>query len=166
RERIEDADLKEAEKNADPGDGKGAARKDAAARKRTYDEARRAIAQRDREGLQTGELGVNLSVRMNNLRNQTRMEQTALRRVAGRNCLEVGGIWIDEGFDAKMKTVTVKAMSDAYFRILQRHPEVKAVFQLGNHLVWVTPNGTALVIDTNDGKDKLTDSEIDALFAE
>jgi hypothetical protein len=31
--------------------------------------------------------------------------------------------------------------------------------------VWVTPNGTALVIDTNDGKDKLTDGEIDALFA-
>ena len=32
---------------------------------------------------------------------------------------------------------------------------MKDVFQLGNHLVWVTPNGTALVIDTSDGKDKL-----------
>jgi hypothetical protein len=28
----------------------------------------------------------------------------------------------------------------------------------------VTPNGTALVIDTNDGKDKLSDEEIDKLF--
>ena len=65
-----------------------------------------------------------------------------------RNCLEVGGVWIDEGFNAKTQTVVVKAMSDAYFRILELHPEVKEVFRLGNHLVWITPSGTALVIDT------------------
>ncbi len=28
----------------------------------------------------------------------------------------------------------------------------------------MTPNGTALVIDTNDGKEKLSDAEIDKLF--
>src|SRR5947209_1733872 len=101
---------------------------------------------------------------MNNLRNQSRVEQTALRQVAQRNCVEVGGVWIDEGYEAKMPTVAVRAMSDAYFRILERHPEVKEVFQLGNHLLWVTPSGTALVIDTSDGKDKLADEEIDKLF--
>jgi len=41
---------------------------------------------------------------------------------------------------------------------------LKDVFRLGNHLVWVAPSGTALVIDTNDGKSELTDKEIDALF--
>jgi Ca-activated chloride channel family protein len=56
-------------------------------------------------------------------------------------------------------------MSDAYFRILERHPKVREVFQLGNHLVWVTPSGTNLVIDTAEGKEKLTDEEIDQLFA-
>ncbi len=56
------------------------------------------------DGVQAGKLGVDLSVQMQNLRNQTRLEQTALRNVYGRNCLEVGGVWIDEGFDAKMKT--------------------------------------------------------------
>jgi Ca-activated chloride channel family protein len=55
-------------------------------------------------------------------------------------------------------------MSAAYFRILERQPQVKDVFKLGNHLVWVAPNGTALVIDTNDGKDQLSDAEIDKLF--
>src|SRR5262249_43076083 len=95
---------------------------------------------------------------------QTRLTQTAVRNVAGRNCLELGGVWIDEGFDAKLPVVTVKAMSEAYFRILERHPNLKEVFQLGNYLVWVTPSGTALVIDTNDGKDKLGDEEIDKLF--
>jgi Ca-activated chloride channel family protein len=38
------------------------------------------------------------------------------------------------------------------------------VYRLGNHVVWVTPSGTALVIDTTDGKEKLDDAEIDALF--
>jgi hypothetical protein len=47
---------------------------------------------------------------------------------------------------------------------LERHPEIKSVLQLGNYLVWVAPNGTALVIDANDGKKDLTDAEIDKLF--
>ena len=63
-----------------------------------------------------------------------------------------------------MKTLVVKAQSDAYFRILEKHPEVKDVYRLGNQVVWVAPSGTALVIDSADGKDKLDDAEIDALF--
>jgi len=38
------------------------------------------------------------------------------------------------------------------------------VFRLGNHLVWVAPSGTALVIDTSDGKSELEDKEIETLF--
>jgi Ca-activated chloride channel family protein len=41
---------------------------------------------------------------------------------------------------------------------------MKDVYRLGNHLVWVTPSGTALVIDASDGKDKLSDEEINKLF--
>jgi Ca-activated chloride channel family protein len=84
--------------------------------------------------------------------------------VYSRNCLEIGGVWIDEGFDPKMTTLTVKAMSDAYFRILEKQPKIKEVFQLGNHLVWVAPSGTALIIDCTDGKEQLSDEEIDKLF--
>jgi Ca-activated chloride channel family protein len=114
--------------------------------------------------VQAGKLGVDLSVQMQNLRNQTRLDQTALCQVNGRNCLEIGGVWIDEGFDAKMPTLTVKAQSDAYFKLLQKQPKMKEVFRLGNYLVWVTPNGTALVIDTTQGKETLGDEEIDKLF--
>jgi Ca-activated chloride channel family protein len=48
--------------------------------------------------------------------------------------------------------------------MLERQPKVKEVFQLGNHLVWVTPSGDNLVIDTEGGKEKLSDEEIDKLF--
>ena len=85
--------------------------------------------------------------------------------MARRNCLELGGVWIDEGFTDKTPTLTVKAQSPAYFRILERQPQMKEVFQLGNHVLWITPNGTGLVIDTTDGKDRVSDREIDALFA-
>ena len=92
------------------------------------------------------------------------MTRTASKVVQNRNCLEVGGVWIDDGFNPKMPTVTVKAMSEAYFRILEKHPSVREVFQLGNHLVWVTPSGTALIIDQNDGREDMTDADIDRLF--
>ena len=112
-----------------------------------------------------GKLGVELSLSTNHLKCQNQLQATALRRVASRNCLELGGVWIDEGFTAKTPTLTVKAQSPAYFRILERQPQMKEVFQLGNHVLWITPNGTGLVIDTTDGKDRVSDREIDALFA-
>ena len=85
-----------------------------------------------KDGYQTGKLGVDLAEASNNLRNQDRVCQTANRQVQGRNCLEVGGVWIDDAFKADTKSVTVKAQSDAYFRILEKHPEMKDVFRLGN----------------------------------
>ena len=63
-----------------------------------------------------------------------------------------------------MEVVTVKAQSNAYFKLLEKQPKMKEVFKLGNHLVWVTPNNTALVIDAGDGKEELTAEEIDKLF--
>jgi Ca-activated chloride channel family protein len=114
--------------------------------------------------VRVGKLGVDLSVQTNGLRNQSRLEYAAQRNVGGRNGTEIGGVWIDEGFTDQTPVVAVKAQSDAYFRILERHAQVKDVFQLGNHLVWLTPSGTALVIDTGDGKDRLSDEEIDHLF--
>jgi Ca-activated chloride channel family protein len=153
-----------------PADGKGGdkdalrALDEAKNKKEAFEQAREALAQRRQAEVQVGKLGVDLSLQMSNLRNQSRLEYAAQRNIGGRNCTEIGGVWIDEGFTDKTPVVTVKAQSDAYFRILERHAQVKDVFQLGNHLVWLTPSGTALVIDMSDGKDKLTDEEIDRLF--
>jgi Ca-activated chloride channel family protein len=134
-------------------------------KKDTYEKARELLKKRDRDGVTTGKLGVNLAVEVGYLRNQSRMERSAVCNVLGRNCMEVGGVWIDDGFTAKTEAVVVKALSDAYFRILEKHPEIKRVFKLGNHLVWVAPSGKALVIDAANGKEKLTDAEITTLFA-
>jgi Ca-activated chloride channel family protein len=113
---------------------------------------------------QQGTLGVNFSLNNAQLRNQAQLTQTATRWLGTRNALEVGGIWIDEAFSAENKTVAVKAQSEAYFRILERHPEARNVFRIANHLVWVTPSRTALVIDPDNGADTMSDADIDALF--
>jgi Ca-activated chloride channel family protein len=133
-------------------------------KKEAYDRARSLLGRRAIDGVQAGKLGVDLSCQMQNLRTQCRLEQTALRNVYGRNCLEIGGVWIDENFDAKMPTMIVKAQSEGYFKLLARQPKLKEVFKLGNHLVWVAPCGTALVIDASNGKEKLSEEEIDKLF--
>jgi Ca-activated chloride channel homolog len=134
-------------------------------KKAAFDLAKDALSKREQFHVQTGKLGVDLAVEANNLKSQARLTLTGQRKVAGRTCLEIGGVWIDDGFDAKMATLTVKAQSPAYFRILERQPQVRDVFRLGNYVLWVTPSRTALVIDTSEGKEELTDAEIDRLFA-
>ncbi len=114
---------------------------------------------------QVRKLGVDLAVSTGALKNQTQLQATATRRVNNRSLLEYGGVWIDEGFNAKTPTLAVKAQSDAYFKLLALHPEMKAVFALGNHVIWITPGGTALIIDTTAGKEQLADAEIDKLLA-
>jgi Ca-activated chloride channel family protein len=146
------------------GDAEAASLREAGEQKKVLNEARLYLQRRQLEQVQTGKLGVDLSIQSNNLRNQNQLTRSAVRRVQNRNCLEIGGVWIDEGFTPKLKTVVVKAMSKAYFRMLERHPEVRDVFRLGNHLVWVAPNGDALVVDTNDGREEMSDADIDRLF--
>ena len=168
RAKLEEQLLQDAEQDA-KGEGKDRslalrALKEAGEKKKAYDEARQAFALRRIDMVQAGKLGVDLSIQSNNLRNQSQLTATASKQVAGRNCLEIGGAWIDEGFDPKLPVVIVKAMSPAYFRMLERQPQVKDVLKLGNHVVWIAPNGTVLVIDTNDGKEELSDAEIDGLF--
>src|SRR5262249_25971452 len=123
-----------------------------------------ALKKGEKEKVQAGKLGVDLSCEGNNLRCQSQVTQSAVRRVGASNCLEVGGVWIDERYSPKMKTGTGKAQGTRYFRILERHKVARQAFQLGNHLVWVTPSNTALVVDAANGVDKMSDEDIDRLF--
>jgi Ca-activated chloride channel family protein len=162
---LDDNRNRYADKALNKGDGKEKDIAEAKSKKESYDQYRELLKRQDRDGVQAGKLGVELSLQMQTLRNQTQLDLTAVRQVNGRNCMELGGVWIDEGFTAKMEAVTVKAQSNAYFKLLEKQPKMKDVFQLGNHLVWVTPNNTALVIDAGTGKEELSDAEIDKLFA-
>jgi Ca-activated chloride channel family protein len=144
------------------GDGRA---KEAEGKWNAYNQAEDFLRKRQLDKVQAGKLGVDLSLQTHNLRNQSRLELTAQRNVQGRNLMEVGGVWIDEGFNAKTKALVVKAQSNAYFKLLEKKPDLKDVLRLGNHLVWVAPSGTALVIDSNDGQTEIGEKEIETLFA-
>ena len=132
---------------------------------RSYDQARKWMNARDMRQVQGGNsVAVDVAVCSSNLRCQTQLTQTANRYVNGRNCLDIGGVWIDEGYNAAMKTLVIKAQSDAYFKILAKNPAMKDVFRLGNHLVYVTPNKMALIVDAGAGLEKIDDSEVEKLF--
>jgi hypothetical protein len=47
--------------------------------------------------------------------------------------LEVGGVWVDEGFTPKTEAVVVEAMSDAYFKLLEEHRAEAGIADFGNH---------------------------------
>jgi Ca-activated chloride channel family protein len=112
----------------------------------------------------TGKLAVDFAVQLDALRNQNQLDGTPARKVAGRTCRQINGAWVDEGFDTKTTTVKVKALSKAYFRMLEKQPAIKEVFQLGSRVVWLAPCGTALVIDPAGGTETMSDDEIDRLF--
>jgi Ca-activated chloride channel family protein len=131
---------------------------------KTLDRARQLFQGQQHQEVQGGKLGVDFAVQNNGLRFQNRLTQTANRFVQQRNLLDVGGVWIDEKFDPKMPTVSIKAQSKAYFRILELHPKMKEVFAVGNYFVWVSPSGSALIVDRNDGQEELSDEAINRLF--
>lgn len=129
------------------------------------DRAKDALRRNDQKAVQGGKMGVDLSVQNQSFRDQTFVSETAIKQVSGRSMIEVGGVWIDEGFQKSMPTITIQAQSDAYFRLLEKKPQLRKLFSLGNYLIWVTPGNIALVIDTQDGKSAISDLEIEQIFA-
>lgn len=132
--------------------------------KETLDQANRALRAGDLQQTQQGRLGVDLSVQMNEMKNQSQQSRQIQRQVNQRNCLEVNGVWVDDQYKKETPTFAIKTMSNAYFQLLEKKPEMKDVLQLGASLVWIAPNGTAIVIDPNTGKEEITDEEITRLF--
>ncbi|MBM3994800.1 MAG: VWA domain-containing protein [Planctomycetes bacterium] len=162
RGQLEDSRLKNDAEKGDAKDKKAA--KETLEQQSALQKAQAAFNSRRLGEVQNGKLGVDFAVQNNALRFEQQLRNTASRFVQNRNVVDVGGVWIDDGFNAKMDMVTVKAQSEAYFDILKLHPEVKDVYALGNYVIWVTPSGKALIIDRNSGRETMPAAEIEGLF--
>ncbi|MFT3881544.1 MAG: VIT and VWA domain-containing protein [Gemmatales bacterium] len=137
---------------------------DQSADKKMFDQARAANGEQKKEQTQQGQLGVDYAYQLNNLKNQNQQGRGAQRSANKRSCIEINGVWIDEEFKKDTPTLNIKTMSNAYFKLLEKKPEMKEVFALSPAVVWITPSGTALVIDPKEGKEEITDEEITKLF--
>ena len=88
---------------------------------------------------------------------------TTFRKIGKVRYFEYRGLWVDERFLASHKVTTVKFGSEAYFTLLEKHPELMKVLKVSPSLVTVTAKGKALVISET-GSEKLTDAQIEDLF--
>jgi Ca-activated chloride channel homolog len=112
----------------------------------------------------SGKEAIDLAERVADLKNGTRAERsTSERTIAGRRFRKAGEAWVDESFKSSMATVRLRVLGQAYFRLLAAHPELSAIFALGNRVTWVTPSGTALIIDKL-GQDNAADAVLNRLF--
>jgi Ca-activated chloride channel family protein len=85
------------------------------------------------------------------------------RTVAGRTFTLMGSSWVDLRYRAGMTTTKVAPFSNAYFDLLTRLPELRAVFALGES-VTVVGRDRAIVVATG-GADNLTNAALSALVA-
>jgi len=113
----------------------------------------------------SGASGVELALQLKKLRTEDKAGASNRCKAAGRDCTQINGFWCDDTFEAKVETIKVKALGKAYFRMLEKHPELKEVFKLGQKVIWVTPSGKALWITPDEGCETMSDKDIDALFA-
>ncbi len=96
----------------------------------------------------SGKEAIDLAERVADLKTGARAERsTTERTIAGRRFRKVGDAWVDQTFKSSMPTLRLRVLGQAYFQLLAAHPELSAIFALGNRVTWVTPSGTALIID-------------------
>lgn len=85
-----------------------------------------------------------------------------VQNVARRTFYQRGQFWEDTGVGENQSFTRVKQFSDAHFALLKRYPKLAQYSQLGNVRVTLE-NHNGIEIGP-EGKDQLTDAEIDALL--
>jgi len=71
----------------------------------------------------------------------------AVKNVGKRMFYLLDGVWTDREFRKGMKTIALKYASDEYFRFIEKHPDLKPVFALGDRLVVCLDDKTAVVVE-------------------
>jgi Ca-activated chloride channel family protein len=113
----------------------------------------------------SGKDAIDLAEQVADLKNGARAERsTRVRTIAGRSFRKIGDAWVDQAFKSSMETLRLRVLGQAYFRLLAEHPELSEIFALGNRITWVSPSGTAVVIDKQ-GQEEVAVAVLSSLFA-
>jgi len=111
-------------------------KEEAREKKRAFDEAFRALGRKQYADTQSGKLGVDLPIQVPKpAQSETPRPDRPAQCPRAATAWKSRGVWIDEGFDAKMTLVTPFKAPE---RCLLPHPGtahiVKDVYRLGNQL--------------------------------
>jgi Ca-activated chloride channel family protein len=84
-------------------------------------------------------------------------------QIGNRTFFDKNGLWVDSEYEGKVEPVKVKAFSEAYFKLLDRVPEVGMYMALGDEIIFLL-NGKPIQI-SDQGKVDFTDSELNLLVS-
>jgi hypothetical protein len=90
--------------------------------------------------------------------NPTGVVQTGSRAFFNKN-----GLWVDTEYEGKIEPVKIQRFSDAYFKLLDKAPEVGKYYALGDEVIFML-NGKAVQIG-DEGKTDFTPAELNALIS-
>lgn len=84
---------------------------------------------------------------------------SAVRHLKGKIFYRINGIWTDRSFDEKLKTRRLTYASDKYFEFLKQHPELSKFFALGEQVIIVLEDGSAVIVEQETNKAKEAEAE-------
>jgi hypothetical protein len=85
------------------------------------------------------------------------------QRVNGRTFVLRDGVWTDVRYRPNMPTTAIKPFSQAYFDLLDRLPELRAVFTIGGRVLVVGRDRAVSLTDS--GGTQLTAAELKAIVS-
>jgi uncharacterized protein YegL len=84
-------------------------------------------------------------------------------QIGNRTFFNKNGLWVDSQYEGKTEPIKVKAFSEAYFKLLDRVPEVSKYLALGDEIIFLL-HGKAIQI-SDQGKEDFTESELNLLVS-
>ena len=126
----------------------------AAARDLVFESARTAAAQRQMTNVATLD---SMSVAMKSASGNA----VTVKQVAGHTMTLRDSVWTDAAYHQGMHSIVIKPYSSAYFSILERLPELRPVFAIGDRLV--VAGRTRAIELRDDGASELDTAELAAL---
>ncbi|MCB9477869.1 MAG: VWA domain-containing protein [Deltaproteobacteria bacterium] len=111
---------------------------------------------------ETGARAVDAARRVQQMKDEDRAEETLLSKtVDGRTfVLMMDGAYTDTRATGKEKILEIKAMSAAYFRLLELKPELGKFFALGGRVLVVTKDGYGIRVGDDRGRENVSDEEL------
>jgi Ca-activated chloride channel family protein len=113
-----------------------------------------------------GKAGVDVAGRLRQLKEAEQAGDRRLaefRKAAGTRFFLYNGMWVDEKFEADAELTAVKFGSEAYFKLIEKAPQLIEAFKLGTKVVIVTAPGNVVAI-CGTGNETFTDAQVDAVF--
>jgi len=87
---------------------------------------------------------------------------TRMAQIGSRTFFKKDGLWVDSEYEGKIEAIKVKSLSEAYFKLLSRAPEIGRFLALGDEVIFLL-QGKAVHV-SEDGKTDFTSTELNALL--